>query len=489
MMGLGEKGGLMPADFSWKWDVEKNQDAVWVGDVNVGVQLRLYDDSYERPLNTNFYHQKPLRMPASWDNGGKGGISVKGSVVTAYSGPRSVSRGDRLQYWFTLLLTPFRAIDTDRQWHDRYYHGYQFIDDTERFGATVVNVHHATAVNPFINYPFLRTEEMKSYIDGAHARGMKVKIYNTVRELSNSCAELFALRSLGGEIFSAGKGGGYSWLQEHLDQNYIAAWFAANVKDAAIVNTGVSRWHNYYMEGLDWLTRHVGIDGVYIDDLAFDRMSMKRVRKILSRNNPGALIDLHSANQFNPADGFANSANLYLEHFPHIDRLWFGEYFDYDMPPEQWLVEVSGIPYGLMGEMLEGGGNKWRGMVYGMTGRDPGYGVDNRPLWRFWDDFGMKGSRMIGYWVSDCPVKTGSGLTPATVYIHASERKALIAVATWEDADTEVTLSIDWDKLGIDPKTARLHAPAIDGYQQEMSWAAGDKITIPKGQGFLIIAE
>lgn len=43
---------------------------------------------------------------------------------------------------------------------------------------------------------------MKAYIDGAHAKNMKVKIYNTVRELSNSCTEIFALRSLNGEIFS-----------------------------------------------------------------------------------------------------------------------------------------------------------------------------------------------------------------------------------------------------------------------------------------------
>lgn len=47
---------------------------------------------------------------------------------------------------------------------------------------------------------------MKAYIDGAHAKNMKVKIYNTVRELSNSCTEIFALRSLNGEIFSKGKG-------------------------------------------------------------------------------------------------------------------------------------------------------------------------------------------------------------------------------------------------------------------------------------------
>jgi hypothetical protein len=79
---------------------------------------------------------------------------------------------------------------------------------------------------------------------------------------------------------------------------------------------------------------------------------MKRLRKILDRSKQGALIDLHSANQYNPRDGFANSANLYLEHFPYIDRLWFGEYFDYDSAPDFWLVEVSGIPFGLMGEML-----------------------------------------------------------------------------------------------------------------------------------------
>jgi len=79
------------------------------------------------------------------------------------------------------------------------------------------------------------------------------------------------------------------------------------------------------------------------------------------------LIDLHSANQYNPRDGYASSANLYLEHFPYLDRLWFGEYFDYNSQPDYWLIEISGIPFGLMGEMLEKGGNPWRGMIYGMT--------------------------------------------------------------------------------------------------------------------------
>ena len=490
MMGLGEKGGYCTNDLRWKWDVEKNQDAVWVGDVNAGIQIRLYDNKYERPLNTNFYHQKPLHMPVSWCNAGNGGIDIHnaadGTRINAYSGKRSVKKGDRLYYYFNLALTPFRPIDTDKQWRERYHHNYEFLDGIQKRGANVINIHHANAINPFINYPFLRTKEMKAYIDGAHARDMKVKIYNTVRELSNSCVEMFALRSLGNEIFSEGPGGGFSWLQEHLDQNYIGAWFVPGLKDAAIVNSGISRWHNYYLEGLDWLMKNVGIDGLYIDDLAFDRMTMKRIRKVMNRTNPGAMIDLHSANQYNPKDGFANSANLYLEHFPYLDRLWFGEYFNYDFPPEFWLVEVSGIPYGLMGEMLEGGGNPWRGMLYGMTGRSPR--VDNGPLWKLWDSFGMQNSEMIGYWVKDNPVKTGSEKTLATVYSHMGD-KALISLATWEDTDAKVKLSIDWAKLGLDPSKVTLHAPAIENFQQETTWKPGDEIVVPKGKGLLIIAK
>lgn len=490
MMGLGEKGGFCPENLKWKWDVEKNQDGPWVGDVNAGLQIRFFDNKYDRPLNTNFYHQKPLVMPASWCNDGKGGIdissSAQGTLINSYSGERKVSKGDNLYYYFNIAVTPFRPIDTDRQWRERYYHSHDLIENVAKAGGTVVNIHHATSINPFINYPFLRPQEMKEYIDDAHAKGIKVKIYDTVRELTNSCVEIFALRSLGDEIFSKGPGGGYSWLQEHYDQDYIGAWFVDFLKDAAIVNTGVSRWHNYYLEGLDWLVRNVGIDGVYIDDLAFDRMTMKRIRKILDRANPGALIDLHSANQYNPRDGFANSANLYLEHFPYLDRLWFGEYFNYDFPPEFWLIEVSGIPYGLMGEMLEGGGNPWRGMLYGMTGRSPR--VNNTPMWKFWDSFGMTGSEMIGYWVKDNPVKTGSDKTLATIYRRKGER-TLISLATWEDADASVSLSIDWQALGLDPAKVTLHAPEIKDFQEETSWKPGDIITVPKGKGLLIVAE
>lgn len=492
LMGLGEKGGKRPEKVAWKWDVAtKNQDAVWIGNVNAGLQYSLRDEKYVRPLNTNFYLQKPLQLPVSWGNAGKGGIEVgiKGSSMLAnnFSGERIMRKGDTLYYNFNLLITPFHLINTDFQWANRFYHKYADIDTIKATGATVINIHHATPINPYINYPFIEYKKMKKYIDEAHQKGLKVKIYNTVRELSNRAYELPALRSLGHEIFSPGKGGGFSWLQEHLDSDYIAAWFVPTLKDAAVVNSGMSRWHNYYVEGMNWLTQNVGIDGIYLDDVAFDRMTMKRIKRVLTANGHPGIIDLHSANQFNKNDGFNNSAMLYMEHFPYLNRLWFGEYFDYEKnSADFYLTEVSGIPFGLMGEMLEGGGNPWRGMIYGMTNRLPwSDDADPRPLWKVWDEFGIKGSKMIGYWSKNCPVKTSDSSVLATVFVK--DGSAMIAIASWAEADVDVKLSIDWKRLGLDENNVTFSLPAVKNFQAGATFKSDQTLHVPKGKGNIII--
>lgn len=492
MMGFGQKGGERPEKFDWKWDVaNKNQDGAWLGNVNAGLQYSLRDEKYIRPLNTNFYLQKPLLLPTSWGNGDKGGVSIgiKGSSMLAnnYTGEREMKKGEVQYYNFTLLITPFHTINTDFQWENRFYHKYSSIDSIKATGATVVNIHHATPINPWINYPFIEFGKMKSYINEAHSKGLKVKIYNTVRELSNRAYETFPMRSLGHEIYSPGKGGGFSWLQEHVKDDYIAAWFVPEIKDAAIVNSGMSRWHNYYVEGMNWLTKNVGIDGIYLDDVAFDRITMKRIKRVLTQDGHPGIIDLHSANQYNKSDGFNNSANLYMEHFPYLNRLWFGEYFDYEKnKPDFFLTEVSGIPFGLMGEMLQDGGNQWRGMIYGMTNRLPWSGNnDPRPIWKVWDNFGMKGTKMIGYWSVNCPVKTSNPAVLATVY--KKQGAALVAIASWADNDTKVSLNIDWKKLGIDPAKASISAPAVENFQESLQLNAQSEISIPKAKGMLLI--
>ncbi|MDL2255867.1 DUF6067 family protein [Parabacteroides sp. OttesenSCG-928-G06] len=493
-LGMGKQGSFVPNKYDWKWDLKNAQEGYWIGDVNAGLHTVFRAEDYVRPLNTNFYELKPLILPECWYNSGKGGITLRKSGKTmmakTYSGDRTLKAGEELTFIFLVSVTPFKPIDTEKQWTDRYYHAYRPIDDILAQGANIVNIHHANAINPFINYPFFRPDYMKAYIDEAHEKGVKVKIYYTVRELANRAPELWALRSLGHEVFASGAGGGYSWLQEHLGGDYIGAWFVDRYKDAAIVNSGVSRWHNYYVEGLHWLIKNVGIDGLYIDDLAIDRTTMKRIRRILEQYREEPRIDLHSANQYNKRDGFINSACLYMEHMPYLDRLWLGEYFDYSSKPDFWMTEVAGIPFGMMGEMLQDGGNPWRGMVYGMTSRQH-YGRKNAEiparLWKVWDNFGIKGSRMMGYWVSYNPIKTNNKEVLATSFIK--DNKVMVAVASWAAKEVDVKLLIDWQKLGIDPANATMYAPAIEEFQPEMRLKPGDSFRIPKEQGFIFIIE
>ncbi len=173
------------------------------------------------------------------------------------------------------------------------------------------------------------------------------------------------------------------------------------------------------------------------------------------------IIDLHSANQFNPRDGFINSAMLYMEHFPYISRLWFGEYFDYSKPPDYFMTEVSGLPFGLMGEMLQDGGQPWRGLVYGMTSRFWG-DTDPRPVWRMMDAFGIAGSRMRGYWLPVPGVTTGNEAIKGTAYARGDS--ILVALGSWSKRDEAIALQIDpaltrgWGSM-----TAT--APAVEGLQ------------------------
>jgi hypothetical protein len=488
-MGIGRPGGYTPEAYDWKWTGP--QDSFWIGGVHAGVHCKLRGASYAGPM-LNIYRPAP---PESWGNGGLGGCRVAsnghGATVVAYSGPRTLKAGENVTFEFELLITPVKPLDTARHFKERYYHNGGApapTPDAVAAGVNVVNVHQGNDINPYINYPFVVVDRMKAFVDRWHATGMKVKIYYTVRELSNHVAEEYALRSLGTEILAGGSGGGFPWLREHLGSDYTPQWYTPlgdGEADAAILTSGESRWYNYYIEGLGWLVKNVGVDGLYLDDVTYDRRILKRMRKVMARVKPGCLIDLHSNTGFS-----IGPANQYTEYFPFVDRLWFGESFNYEaMPPEQWLVEVSGIPFGLMGDMLQGGGNRWRGMVHGMTVRLPWESATNRadpkPVWKLWDSFGIAGAKMIGYWEPDCPVRTGRADVLATAYVKKGQ--TLIALASWAKSDVAVSLKIDWKALGIDPSKAILEAPEVTDFQSGAAFRPDDPIPVSPGKGRLLI--
>ena len=405
-------------------------------------------------------------------------------MVQNYSGPRTMSAGDTLHYNIRFLITPFKPLNLKNHFQTRFVHKYVPVDTVLAWGGTVVNIHHANAINPFINYPFYNLDKQTAYIQEAHQKNVKVKLYNTIRELTYKTHEIFAMRSLGFEIFNDGVGGGHSWLQEHLKDNYHSAWHAWRVDDAAILNKGTSRWTNYYIEGLNWLAKNQDIDGLYLDDIAFNRETVKRIVSVLNKHRPEVIIDLHSANQFNSRDGFINSAMLYMEHFPFISRLWFGEYFEYDKDEDYWLTEVSGIPFGLMGEMLQGGGHPYRGLLYGMTTRMYGE-TDVRPIWKLMNDFGIESSEIKGYWLEKPPVITNHEKIIATAYLKPE--RILIAIASWSDKDENVRLDFDWNQFGF--KSGRLFSPEVDKLQPYEEFNLEGPVTVPQNMGLFLVLE
>ena len=260
-------------------------------------------------------------------------------------------------------------------------------------------------------------------MDQAHRENIRLKVYYTTREFTKNLPEFWAFNSLNGEIVYPGPGnssktvinpdGPKEWYIKNLRENYIPAWYNEikegkfkGETDLSVITTPDSRLNNFYVAGLDWMVQNIGIDGVYIDDSALDRYTLMRARKIIDKYRPEGRMDLHSWNHFNEWAGFTNCLNLYMDLLPYFDLVWIGEGRDYNRAPDHWLIEVSGIPFGLPGQMLEGGGNPWRGMVYGITNR-PGW-VGNSPsgLWKFWDEYKIEDKIMTGYWEENSSCKS-----------------------------------------------------------------------------------
>ncbi len=499
VVGMGQEAGTSKA-FDWKWDVaNKNQDSVWLGAVNGGLRLQLRGENYERPGVNIHYQRRPLNAPPAWWNEGRGGVSFTPGTenqparLVAFSGPHESAKAP-LHFDFDLLITPFHPLHTTEQWSDRYYHTSAvpgdvgaYLDKARAAGANVVNVHQGNSLNPYINYPFLTADRLRAFADAAHQRGLRAKYYYTVRELSNWAPELFAFRSMDNEILLHGSGGGHPWLEEHLGGDYWQAWYEPRARDVSLLTAPMSRLHNFYLEGLRWLVENAGCDGIYLDDIAYDRAIMLRARRVLDQYCPRpALIDLHSWNEFHKGGAYAQCVNLFMDSLPFVDRLWFGEGHHYSGPPaEHFLVEISGVPFGLMGEMLEGGGNPWLGLVHGCTGR-LGWQGDPRVVWKGWDDFGVADAEFIGWWAGkDCPVQTGDNAVKATVW--KKKGRTLLALGNFDAADRRVKLTVDWTALGLSPEKTKFYAPALPPLQpREAVYSTTDSLLVAGHKGVLL---
>jgi len=469
LLGAGQPGGFRPEKADWK---AKKDAKIWMGDYDAGMQLNFFDQT-----NGSITEDQGI------------------VVVKAETGKLTVKKEKGLTFSFRLFITPFKPIDNNIHWNTRTQWKDRVMDKNKynwlNKGGNIVHYHHGTPENPLINYPFLTTDELTSAQDSIVKKGgYGVQLYYGAPAISNRAVELWAIRSLGTEVLEGMDVYntadvpplvvGHPWLREHLVNGFSRRWacpMAPGVVDHSIKQTTLSRWYNYYIEGLNLLMRKGCMCSLYLDGIAYDREIMKRVARSLAKANPEYRMEFH---------GTAGSLSDKMEHLPYLTKLWMGEFVNYNLSPDYWLVEISGLPFGVTSEMLDFSktANPWRGMIYGMNDRtNPQWA---RPLYKLWDDFGIEGSEWIGYWDPKCPVKTGRDDIMATVY--KKQGKSMICLASWANEDVDIKLAIDWKSLGLDPLKTVLTAPMIENMQEFRTFNVGDNLPVKKSQGLILIA-
>ena len=507
---FGINGGVFPeGKVEQKWDANLNRDALWMGSINGGIVVRFKGANYRRPLINAYYAWQKLKMPESWASGG-GVMSIEknADVATIRAVGKDAPAG--AEWNFDLYITPFHKLDMKTHLGDRYWHLSQRRSklDTKKIreeGATVVNLHHNTIWNPYINYPYndVSGPLLKKAVKDAHAAGLLLKVYYTTRELTQNLPEFFALKSLDGEALltrdasvpgwpCTNRGGPHPWLREHVGLDILPAW-RENVRfpqaypprlDLAVITTPDTRWDNFYLEGLDYLVREYGIDGLYIDDTALTGESMQRARRILDRDGKRRLVDNHSWNHHDPRAGSGNTNLAFIDLYPYFDLLWRGEGFYNNTPSDFWLIERSGVAFGIAGEML-GKGNPFRGLLFGMTDR-AGWGGGPSGLWKFFDAVKLGDMELIGWWDDACPVKV-SGSDDVKASVWKGDGRAVVVVANFAQKPRTASFAVDSAGLGLDGGKAVWQMPAIGGVQNAgQAPNLSEPVEIPGGGGFIL---
>ncbi len=515
MMGMCYTAGRVPAWWEYKWTTDRVGNMLWLGCVHAGIQVKLMqEDEF-----WGHWGDHDSILPEFWHNGGRGKMTVRSLpadstvLFEGLSGRMHLCAGESRLMHFHILITPFHPIDYRYHWTQHIAGGTTDLYRDE--GRTIGLNFHASQENPYINYPFVFPDRMKAFVDKYHEDGLRVQIYYTVRELSTYCREIWALRALGDEIynpdvnsvvisdffvpenekisrtgmaFSPNRWRGGAWLIEHLTDGYVGAWHQPLFNgdcDCSVGMQGVSRWHNYYLRGLKWLLDEVGIDSIYLDDIGYDRRIMKRLRRILKASGKQGDVTIHSGDGRMNFYGYVSPINKYMEHFAYADSLWIGEGYKYsEIPYDFYMTEISGIPFGLMNDMLQDGGNPWRGLIYGMTCRLDQKPVVGRILTTL-RNFGIEDSRMLGYWHPECPVTAENDQVRATTYIR-EDGSVMVALATWYPGNGSYLVFVNKEQLGIEGDY-EFYAPAIEDFQNEAVFPSGKPIPFEQGKGWLFM--
>lgn len=498
-MGLGIRGGYRPDFLEWKWTKNANQ-FFWIGGVENGLYCKLQDRAGRQGA---YFIDQPYQDWCGDADTGESKITMRpkdGLIELVIStGSMRLSQGEERIFSFHLMLTPFQQKDM-QVGGEKIYSGSL---DGEIPAPDRVVLEYDPAIYSYLNYPFHQQDLLREYIHSLNENKVSAHFRLGCREIPYRIPEFRPLWSLNHEIFTYTPAMKYAveqygaryaeesipfignpWLCEHLSKGYSASWLSHSAEGEEIVTLGInplSRWQNYYMETLRWLGKEFGVKGIRMD--LSHREVTKRVRRVVRDNFPeGTLLDSITGNNLKEDTGMANPMGQYMEHLSLLDSISFSDGFSYEAGEDYYLVELSGVPFGINTSF--DGSYSWRQLLYGNLPSMKGVDRGVERLWKLCDAFGIKESRLIGYWDKDCPVQTGDEEVLSSVYIK--DNAMMIVLSSWSKEPKEIVLNLEpAERLGMDTAQMQIVVPKIDNIQESRS---GKLISIPISAGRVLVA-
>lgn len=484
-LGLGRKGGLVK-DFDFRWDPNKNLDSVYIGNVNLGARLRLYERGSRRAPHSALYGQIPLQIPRdSWENHGKGGILIRkdgeGALLQAYTGMTVLPAGTSITFRYDLHLTPFHPVDRKKQYGVRILQNAKMsdgkidLDSAELDGLNYISVHRANSFNPLLNYPFETEKDLRKLVSDAHNRKVGVLICYTFKELSTFVPEYKALRTMEEELLQNEFNGTQAivGVQKITRGKHRGAW------DRSVTLRRGSRMENFYVEGVKYLMEHVGIDGVFMEETFATRNTMERVKKLLSqkRGLPGH-IDLGVQFFKDERGGYTSGLNVHTDALPFVDKIWVGTGND---DPDCLLTETTGLLFGLTGE-IPYAKKSVLPLLFGMNARYGWYGnAADRTIadvHKFYQRIGAEKGKFYGYWDPRCPVTAADGVK-VSAYVNGDRIAAVFYNDNEESVRFDMALRTEVGDIGA----YDVRCPRLRGIQPWKRFGEKKRLTLAAGKG------
>ena len=154
------------------------------------------------------------------------------------------------------------------------------------------------------------------------------------------------------------------------------------------------------------------------------------------------------------------------------------------------MLRYSGMTAAHFKGMVFGNANRWQSGARGPTGvaEDP---FSPLAIWRLWRQFRINEAVMHGWWLErergagTVPVRSGREGVKVTAFVRRGEA-TLLAIASFEAEDANVTLAIDWKALGL-VEGQQLVAPELSPMQKAAKFDSNASLPVAAGQGWLLV--